>query len=105
MDTAARSRASAPPPTPPRAPRRRLRPHSAPAQPKRGPTPFSELARNLHERGGVRAVFEAKEGAMRRVLLAVSVLLLFAPAAHAGGWATVSLSSTPTAKRWVVDLT
>src|SRR6476469_2967994 len=42
---------------------------------------------------------------MRRVLLAVSLLLLFAPAAHAGGWATVSLSSTPTVKDWTVDLT
>jgi hypothetical protein len=42
---------------------------------------------------------------MRRVLLAVSLLLLFAPAAHAGGWATVSLSSTPTDKDWTVDLT
>ena len=42
---------------------------------------------------------------MRRVLLAVGLLLLFAPSAHAGGWATVSLSSTPTGKDWVVDLT
>jgi hypothetical protein len=50
-------------------------------------------------------VFEAKEGAMRRVLLAVWMLLLLAPAAHAGGWATVTLSSTPTAEHWVVDLT
>jgi hypothetical protein len=50
-------------------------------------------------------VFDAKEGAMRRVLLAVGLLLLFAPAAHAGGWATVSLSSTPTDKTWTVDLT
>jgi hypothetical protein len=50
-------------------------------------------------------VFDAKEGAMRRVLLAVSLLLLLAPAAHAGGWATVSLSSTPTDKTWTVDLT
>jgi hypothetical protein len=50
-------------------------------------------------------VFEAKEGAMRRVLLAVGLLLVFAPAAHAGGWATVSLSSTPTGKSWPVDIT
>jgi hypothetical protein len=42
---------------------------------------------------------------VRRLLLAVSLLLLFAPAAHAGGWATVSLSSTPTDKTWPVDLT
>ena len=42
---------------------------------------------------------------MRRLLLAVSLLLFFAPAAHAGGWATVSLSSTPTGKNWTVDLT
>ena len=32
---------------------------------------------------------------MRRVLLAVGLLLVFAPAAQAGGWATVGLSSTP----------
>ena len=42
---------------------------------------------------------------MRRVLLAVGLLLVFAPAAHAGGWATVSLSSTPTGKTWGVDIT
>ncbi|MDA0164508.1 FixH family protein [Solirubrobacter ginsenosidimutans] len=42
---------------------------------------------------------------MRRVLLAVGLLLVFAPAAHAGGWATVGLSSTPSGKTWVVDLT
>src|SRR3954454_4081516 len=47
----------------------------------------------------------SKEGAMRRVLVALSLLLLFAPAAHAGGWATVSLSSTPTETHWPVDLT
>jgi hypothetical protein len=63
------------------------------------------LARNLHGRGGVRAVFEAKEGAMRRVLLAVALLLLVAPAAHAGGWATVTLSSTPKGTHWPVNLT
>jgi hypothetical protein len=50
-------------------------------------------------------VFEAKEGAMRRVGLAVALLLLFAPAAYAGGWATVSLSSTPKAQDWTVDVT
>jgi hypothetical protein len=42
---------------------------------------------------------------MRRVLLAVALLLLFAPAARAGGWATVSLSSTPTGTNWPVNLT
>jgi YtkA-like len=47
----------------------------------------------------------SKEGAMRRVFLALSLLLLFAPSAHAGGWATVSLSSTPSARQWTVDLT
>ncbi|HWK30071.1 MAG TPA: hypothetical protein VNS09_26105 [Solirubrobacter sp.] len=38
-------------------------------------------------------------------LAAVAALLLAAPAAHAGGWATVGLSSTPTARTWTVDLT
>jgi YtkA-like len=46
---------------------------------------------------------------VRRVLLAVGLLLVFAPAAHAGGWATVGLSSTPQGmtpgKTWVVDVT
>lgn len=46
---------------------------------------------------------------MRRVLLVIGLLLVFAPAAHAGGWATVGLSSTPDSaapgKPWVVDLT
>ena len=46
---------------------------------------------------------------MRRVLLAVGLLLVFVPTAYAGGWATVSLSSTPTGvqpgKPWAVDLT
>jgi hypothetical protein len=42
---------------------------------------------------------------VRRVLLAVGLLLVFAPAAHAGGWATVGLSSTPSTKTWVVDIT
>ena len=42
---------------------------------------------------------------MRRVLLAVGLLLVLAPAAQAGGWATVGLSSTPSGKTWVVDLT
>jgi hypothetical protein len=46
---------------------------------------------------------------VRRVLLAVGLLLVFAPAAHAGGWATVGLSSTPdgvkAGRTWVVDLT
>jgi hypothetical protein len=42
---------------------------------------------------------------VRRLLLAVGLLLLFAPAARAGGWATVSLSSTPAGKTWTVDIT
>jgi hypothetical protein len=60
---------------------------------------------------GVTRVSEAKEIAVRRVLLAVSVLALLAlaPAAFAGGWATVGLSSTPAGadpgKPWNVNLT
>jgi hypothetical protein len=54
-------------------------------------------------------VIEERRRAVRRVLLAVAVLLVFAPAADAGGWATVGLSSTPdgapAGKAWVVDLT
>jgi hypothetical protein len=46
---------------------------------------------------------------VRRLLLAVGLLLVFAPAAQAGGWATVGLSSTPDGatpgKAWVVDIT
>ena len=46
---------------------------------------------------------------MRRVLLAVGLLLVLAPAAQAGGWATVTLSSTPAGvqpgKTWGVDVT
>jgi hypothetical protein len=46
---------------------------------------------------------------VRRLLLAIAALLVLAPAAHAGGWATVSLSSTPDGaqpgKPWVVDMT
>jgi hypothetical protein len=42
---------------------------------------------------------------VRRVLLAVGLLLVFVPAARAGGWATVSLSSTPKEQHWAVDLT
>jgi hypothetical protein len=46
---------------------------------------------------------------VRRVLLAVGLLLVFVPSASAGGWATVSLSSTPSGakpgKPWVVDIT
>src|SRR5690349_21359223 len=61
----------------------------------------TEPPRTARCKGGVRG----KGGAMRRVLLAVCLLLLFAPAAQAGGWATLSLSSTPTGKHWVVDLT
>jgi len=46
---------------------------------------------------------------VRRVLLALGLLLVFAETAYAGGWATVSLSSTPTGVQpgtpWAVDLT
>ena len=46
---------------------------------------------------------------MRRLLLAVGLLLVAAPVAHAGGWSTVGLSSTPNGvgpgKAWVVDIT
>jgi hypothetical protein len=46
---------------------------------------------------------------MRRLLLAVGLLLVAAPAAHAGGWATVTLSSTPAGAApgtpWSVDIT
>jgi hypothetical protein len=52
-----------------------------------------------------------KEAFVRRSLLALPILvvLLAAPAAFAGGWATVGLSSTPAGaqpgKPWSVDLT
>jgi hypothetical protein len=46
---------------------------------------------------------------MRRLLLALGLLLVAAPAAHAGGWATAGLSSTPAGTAagapWVVDIT
>jgi hypothetical protein len=46
---------------------------------------------------------------MRRLLLAVGLLLVAAPAAQAGGWATVSLSSTPAGtapgEPWNVEMT
>jgi hypothetical protein len=48
---------------------------------------------------------------VRRVLIAVplALVLLIAPAAYAGGWATVELSSTPAGtepgKPWKVDIT
>lgn len=46
---------------------------------------------------------------MRRVLIASLALLLFAPAAFAGGWATVGLDSTPAGVEpgdpWVVNIT
>lgn len=46
---------------------------------------------------------------MRRLLLAVGLLLVAAPAAQAGGWATVTLSSTPAGTvpgaQWNVDIT
>jgi hypothetical protein len=56
-------------------------------------------------------VFEAKETAVRRSLLAVPILALLAvaPAAFAGGWATVGLSSTPAGTQpgqpWNVNMT
>ena len=40
-----------------------------------------------------------------RLLLAVLLLLVSAPAAHAGGFATVGLSSTPTGTDWPVEIT
>ena len=40
-----------------------------------------------------------------RLLLAVLFLLIVAPAAHAGGFATVGLSSTPTGTDWPVEIT
>ena len=40
-----------------------------------------------------------------RLLLAVLFLLVAAPAAHAGGFATVGLSSTPTGTDWPVEIT
>jgi len=40
-----------------------------------------------------------------RLLLAVLFLLAFAPAAQAGGFATVGLSSTPTGTDWPVEIT
>jgi hypothetical protein len=52
-----------------------------------------------------------KEAPVRRVLIAlpVALLLLVAPAAYAGGWATVGLSSTPAGTEpgapWAVDIT
>ena len=48
---------------------------------------------------------------MRRVLIALllALVLLIAPAAHAGGWATVGLSSTPAGTEpgtpWPVEIT
>ena len=46
---------------------------------------------------------------MRRLLLAIGLLLIVAPAAHAGGWATVELSSTPAGTApgapWDVNIT
>ena len=40
-----------------------------------------------------------------RLLLAVLILLLAAPAAHAGGFATVGLDSTPAGTDWSVQIT
>jgi hypothetical protein len=42
---------------------------------------------------------------VRRGLLAVALLMVFVPSAHAGGWATVGLDSTPTGTRWDVNVT
>ena len=59
---------------------------------------------------GVRELL-AKEAPVRRVLFAlpVALVLLIAPAAHAGGWATVGLSSTPAGTEpgtpWPVKIT
>jgi hypothetical protein len=50
-------------------------------------------------------VFEERRRTVRRVLLALLTLAVFAPSAQAGGWATVGLDSTPTAKRWDVNVT
>ena len=40
-----------------------------------------------------------------RLFLAVACLLVAAPAAQAGGFATVGMSSTPTDREWAVDIT
>jgi hypothetical protein len=56
-------------------------------------------------------VFEERGRTVRRVLIALPLLalLVFAPAALAGGWATVGLSSTPQGTPpgtpWNVDIT
>lgn len=46
---------------------------------------------------------------MRKLVVALAVLVALVPAAYAGGWATVKLDSTPTGARagtpWVVSLT
>jgi hypothetical protein len=42
---------------------------------------------------------------MKKLLLVVPVALAVAPAAQAGGWATVKLSSMPTTRVWTVTVT
>jgi hypothetical protein len=42
---------------------------------------------------------------MRKILLVVFAALAFAPSAQAGCWATVKLSSLPTARVWNVTIT
>jgi hypothetical protein len=50
--------------------------------------------------GAARAVYPGM-----RLFLAVLFLLVAAPAAQAGGFATVGLSSTPGDREWTVDIT
>jgi hypothetical protein len=54
-------------------------------------------------------VFKERRRTVRRVLIAVLALLVFAPAAVAGGWATVGLDSTPAGVQpgdpWTVNIT
>ena len=50
--------------------------------------------------GAARAVYPGM-----RLFLAVVCLLVAAPAAQAGGFATVGLSSTPAEPEWTVDIT
>jgi hypothetical protein len=42
---------------------------------------------------------------MRKLLLVTLLALVAAPTADAGCWATVKLSSMPTARAWTVDIT
>ncbi len=50
--------------------------------------------------GAARAVYPGM-----RLFLAVVCLLVAAPAAQAGGFATVGMSSAPTDREWAVDIT